>query len=205
MVTTVAALQLRRKHGFVRRSITVPGEAAALNYWYRPPAANRSRATPPLVLLHGIGPGGSLTAWMTAGRLEMVNLEHSAVIVPELPNIAYECWAATPHALTARQTAAAIAQAVRDANGGAEGPGAICIGQSFGTIVITWLMRYQPQTVCAALMLDPVVFLMHHAALAYRFLYRQARTPQQKFLRYFASDEIGIQHVRSTNHRQSTP
>ena len=103
---------------------------------------------------------------MTAGRLEMVNLERSAVIVPELPNISYECWATTPHALTARQTAAAIAQTVCDANGGADGPGAICVGQSFGTIVITWLMKYQPQTVGAAVMLDPVVFLMHHAAVS---------------------------------------
>jgi hypothetical protein len=45
MATTVAALQLRRKHGFVRRSMAVPGEATTLNYWYRPAPNSSSNLT----------------------------------------------------------------------------------------------------------------------------------------------------------------
>ena len=61
-------------------------------------------------------------------------------------------------------------------------------------MVLSWLLKYQPQTVSAALLIDPVVFLIHHAALCYRFLYRRPVTVQQQLLRYFAADELHIQH-----------
>lgn len=178
---------------------------------------------PAIVFLHGIGPGASIVATMAVQRLHHVGLQQCAVIVPELPNLTY-CLGLPlplPTALTPRQTAAAIATAVEKAHenaaaapkiqyhdsqetdnaGGPQeadsvsaGPGAIYIGQSFGTVVLTWLLRHQPQTVSAALLIDPVVFLIHHAALCYRFLYRPAVTGQQQLLRYFAADELHIQH-----------
>lgn len=220
---SIAAALLRHRHGFQRRSVCVdiPGEGEGtgyLHYWYRCAAPEAySMQLPALVLLHGIGPGASLVGLMSVGRLQHVGLQHCAVIVPELPNLTY-CLGLPPlpPALTPRQTAAAIAMAVDQAHDDAavvaqadyhddqssdnnrgtasKNPGAVCIGQSFGTVAVSWLLKYQPQTVSAALLIDPVVFLIHHAALCYRFLYRRAVTVQQQLLRYFAADELHIQH-----------
>ena len=191
----------RRQRGFVRKKAASADGKSVLHFWYRP-AHDEGLSQPPVVLLHGIGPGASIVAMMCDGHLRKVGLEHAAVIVPELRNITYSL--DTPKALDARRTAAAIAQAVRQAQsdtaaaspGGAakSGGGALVLGQSFGTIVLTWLLRHQPEVVGCALFLDPVVFLLHHAALCHRFLYRPCRTAQQRFLRYFAGDELSIQH-----------
>ena len=76
-----------------------------------------------------------------------------------------------PPALTAQQTASAIAMAVglaheetaaaaqghyyainhdnRPSTDVPNGPGAVCIGQSFGTVVLSWLLQYQ--VCCTAL------------------------------------------------------
>ena len=218
---TAGAL-LRHRHGFQRRSVRVdvPGEGTGyLHYWYRRAAPEAySMQLPAMVLLHGIGPSASLVGLMSVGRLQHVGLQQCAVIVPELPNLTY-CLGLPlplPPALTPRQTAAAIAVAVgqahddtaavaqaryhdenrsdNDQSGASRNPGAVCIGQSFGTVVVSWLLKYQPQTVSAVLLIDPVVFLIHHAALCYRFLYRRAVTVQQQLLRYFAADELHIQH-----------
>ena len=220
---SVAAALLRHRHGFERRSVYVdiPGEGEGtgyLHYWYRCAAPEAySMQLPAMVLLHGIGPGASLVGLMSVGRLQHVGLQQCAIIVPELPELTY-CLGLPPlpAALTPRQTAAAIAMAVSRAHddtaavaqaryhddessesnegGASKNHGAVCIGQSFGTVVLSWLLKYQPQTVSAALLIDPVVFLIHHAALCYRFLYRRPVTVQQQLLRYFAADELHIQH-----------
>eukprot|EP01043_Picozoa_sp_COSAG02_P041532 COSAG02_NODE_3451_length_6715_cov_7.265146_4_plen_125_part_00 len=72
--------------------------------------------------------------------------------------------------------------------------GAVCIGHSFGTITLAQLLRYEPDTVGCAAFIDPVVFMLHEAPLCYRFLYRPANTAQDHILRYFAADELHIQH-----------
>jgi pimeloyl-ACP methyl ester carboxylesterase len=197
LAQTGVGLHIRCRHHYELRTVSIAG-SPPLRYWYRP-AADNAPPSPPVVLLHGVGAGGAIAANIFHDFLRPLQLGDSAVIAPELPSISYCPYLWQPP-LSGKQMASCIASIVRSVHrehGRADSSGAggaVCIGHSFGTVVLAWLLKHEPDTVASALFIDPVVFMLHEAALCCRFLYKPCRSAQDHLLRYFGAEELHIQH-----------
>ncbi|CAK0819425.1 unnamed protein product, partial [Prorocentrum cordatum] len=49
----------------------------------------------------------------------------------------------------------------------------VCVGHSFGTVVLGWLWRYAPERVAGLALLDPIVVLLFVHTVLYNFLYQK--------------------------------
>jgi hypothetical protein len=145
--------------------------AGGLGFWHRPRLRWAGAPGAPLVFLHGIGAGGAPAGLAIARRFP-----DSEIFLPNLPHISYRLWpgpvltvASTVDAIEAML--AAHAAAALAAHGGA-----IFVGHSFGTAVLSWVLQKRPSLARGALFLDPICFMLHHPALASNFLYRSPAT-----------------------------
>jgi pimeloyl-ACP methyl ester carboxylesterase len=99
----------------------------------------------------------------------------------------------------------------------------VIVGHSYGTVVAAHLLRWQQEQngptrhttgagydglpggdsdlgdmdIAAALLIDPIPFLLHHPAIAYNFVYRQPRCANEWQLWYFASRDPDIARALS--------
>ena len=72
--------------------------------------------------------------------------------------------------------------------------GAHFVGQSFGTIVMSWVIRRRPDLVQFATFIDPACFLLSQSDLVFNMLYRSPRTWIQLLLKYFFAQELHLVH-----------
>mmetsp|Transcript_23482 Transcript_23482/g.73211 ORF Transcript_23482/g.73211 Transcript_23482/m.73211 type:complete len:512 (+) Transcript_23482:15-1550(+) len=140
---------LRRPPGL----LVVGGEAAA---W---------RPGPPVVFFHGVGIG--LPPYLLfLRRLAAVR----ECFVVELPEVSQQC---VEGMLPPEAMAAAMAEVLR-----VHGHSRACfIAHSYGTFVLSWVVRYRPDIVEKAVLIDPVSLLLSQPDVAYNFLYRRPTKP----------------------------
>ena len=51
------------------------------------------------------------------------------------------------------------------------------VGSSFGTIFLSWMLQRKPDIVAAAVLSDPVVFLLHHPSVCRHAAYPDINGP----------------------------
>src|SRR6266702_2272260 len=177
-------------------------------YWYRP---HHSSTKLPILVIHGIGIG--LYPYVAF-------LRELAAQDPDVGILAVEILPISMHITApplARDAMCAAITRILDAHGLHR---VVVTGHSYGTVVASYPLRRQqgtttngttpqgteqaPQeenhttvgdttspTIVAALLVDPIPFLLHHPAVAYNFVYRRPRHANEWQLWYFASrDQI---------------
>eukprot|EP00743_Colponemidia_sp_Colp-15_P010786 GILK01011928.1.p1 GENE.GILK01011928.1~~GILK01011928.1.p1 ORF type:complete len:508 (-),score=75.85 GILK01011928.1:313-1836(-) len=68
---------------------------------------------------------------------------------------------------------------------------ALFVGHSFGTIVVSWVIRQRPDLVENTLLADPVSFLLCRSAICQNFAYRK---PVYDWMYFFVCQELYISH-----------
>lgn len=72
-------------------------------------------------------------------------------------------------------------------------------GHSFGSVVLSWMVRRAPSRVLALTFIDPVCFMLAKPDVAYNFMYKKPESPTQLLLHYFVSKEMYIAHSLARN------
>lgn len=155
-----------------------PLQAGGLwRYWLWQPAGQRpgepagtcqasaeAGRPPPAFFVHGVGIG--LLPYLGLVRALMQRGE--AVFLLEVPFISLKIDTDVPAAVDTARAVGAILQL--------HGFGsAAFVGHSFGTVVLSWVWRYNPGCVAGLVLLDPVVVLLHSHHVLFNFLYRRPR------------------------------
>jgi hypothetical protein len=179
---------LRAVHAVTHAAMRAAGfrhcAAGKLRYYYRPPRPRAPHAPPPpppVVLLPGIGIG-------VAGYLPMVlgplAADGAALFVVELPHVAAGRLDGVMHEeeeVVASLLAMLRAHAHELCNGGGDGggdgalPAARWVAHSYGSFVLSWLLRHEVAAarVCASLLLlDPVAVLIAFPHVLHGAVYR---------------------------------
>ena len=183
------AWALLRRRGYELRTHGV------LSYWFHPgsaaspPASPASVAvelhattsatsttplSPPLVVLHGVGGLVPYVPLLLALRRAR---PHNAQFVPLLPH----CALLTPpydppppldtNRLVSGLAAALRAHAHHHHGGAASAAKAIFVGHSLGTAILASVAKSYPQLIGAAMLIDPICFLLYKRDVVYNFLY----------------------------------
>jgi len=188
LYTAVAAARLcmqqqLRLQGFKKR------ECGGIQYWQRDPDRQQGSSWHrPIVLLHGLGIGACSYAPVAAEMVRRYG-QSSALILPEFDFIATSLVLRVP---SSDQIVAALEQMVRLACGADRKAEATFVGSSFGTIFLSWMLQRKPDLVAAAVLSDPVVFLLHHPSVCRHAAYPDINGPGAVLQRYFLIGEIGI-------------
>ena len=147
-------------------------------FWFRP-AARGAEDESPLIFFHGV----------SASRLPYLPLFFSclgersgrAAAFVEIASVLMTGDLLAP----ARETPASVLAAVRDvlrmsSACSAAPPAAVLVGDSWGTIAVTWVIHRAPGLVRHAVLLNPVAVLLSFPSVAYNFVYRARHAPMPK-------------------------
>jgi len=128
--------------------------------------SSASASTLPIVLIHGLGVG-------IAPYLRFLRriARYRECFVVELPEISQMC---SLKVLTPHEMVDAL-EAMLHAHGHKE---ACFVGHSYGTFVLSWVLRERPAIVKQSVFIDPVCFMLSEATVAFNFVYRK---PQDLF------------------------
>lgn len=158
-----------------------------VKYWYYKGSAAGSKKRP-IVFVHGIGGLFAYVPfifqlWRFGHPIIAIEMAHvSMALVHEVPTFDDIC--------------AGIITALRRHHPSHEQDGALFIGHSLGTAVVSYLLRNHPEVGAAgaggAILLDPVSILLHHPAVARQFVYlpdQDRVTATQLCVRFFAREQ----------------
>lgn len=185
---TMAARQTMRLMGFVYHRGCV-GDLAFFRYLPSYPREGPgflirggvpvpSARPPPIVFIHGLGVG--LPPYLRFIR-RLAGIRECFVL--ELPEVSQ---AGTETALSPTAMSEAIAAMLR-----AFGHTSACfVAHSYGTFVLSWMLRAQPDLVAKAVLLDPVCFLLAQPDVAFNFLYRRPSNPFLLMVAHFVRWEL---------------
>jgi len=180
--------------------------AGVLQYWHRPRGENagspRAGCTPPaeqaagpgrrttslpIVFCHGLGIG--VLPYVTF--VCELGSSGSEIFLLDLPHISLRQSSDVP---SARETVACAT----DMLAGWGHHEAHFVGHSFGTIIVSWMLKYS-QAVASASLLDPVCFLLVKHDLLSNSLYREHVDPLQIALTFFVFRELYIANTLARN------
>jgi pimeloyl-ACP methyl ester carboxylesterase len=191
-------------HGLLQRVAAPMGMAwlgfsgmrrgGCFNYWVRrnPHTAGASASRPPLVVIHGIGIGvlpylGFARALVRAMQEGEPKLRRDIVVL-ELPAVAQQMF---PSALVPRCFVDDVRRMLESE--GFRG-GCAVAAHSYGTFCAAWLIKYAPELVVSAALLDPAPFLLHHSTTLRAIVYKEAFTEQEKLFHYLLRSEMWFSH-----------
>ena len=160
------------------------GTSGCLTYWHKParlaprqPRQPQQPQPPPVIFVHGLGLGLVPYVPFVVQLYRSFGGERPVVLV-ELRHISLRFIARMP-------TMEAIATSLRDiaalhsgrgsGSGSGSGPiggGALFVGHSYGTACLARLEKLYPGTLSAAVLIDPVCFLVLRPELLHNFIYR---------------------------------
>lgn len=195
MAYVITHLAVRAYTGYALRARGfVPRHAGGLQYWHLSPppsaAARGSPRPPPLLFLAGMGVGlvsylrfiDTLRELMPGREVVLLEIDYMCMRLP-----------LSLHKVPSPEEAVLSLRAVLAACGA---PAAHWIGHSFGTVVMSWVLRLAPRAcVAACTFIDPIPFLLFKSNVAVRFVYRPPATALDRLVRYFVTEEIGISHA----------
>ncbi|KAF4678836.1 hypothetical protein FOZ62_027008, partial [Perkinsus olseni] len=155
-----------------------------VTYWYKRSRTEKA-GEEALVFFHGLGIG--VTTYMPF----LPTFTAGTHFLFELPWVSMDPWA---EVIPAEEYAKGVECALRR-HGVPEGHQRLCLaGHSFGTFTIAWLRHYCPDLYshCRVVLVDPVSIHLQLPDVCANFLYKRPVRPFAKFLRYIASQEMGI-------------
>ncbi|KAJ3187982.1 hypothetical protein HDU85_006375 [Gaertneriomyces sp. JEL0708] len=183
------AHQMIRRLGFRQRTLDPLDVAGTgtLRYLYRSPSEAMPPGSMPVVFIHGIGIG--LGAYLPF----LMKLPRNVpVYLLEWPHVSMQLSEEVP---SIPDTLAFLSSMLnRDGH-----PKATFVAHSLGTVAVSWMLRSRlhRNRVGAAVLLDPVTFLLHDPSVAFNFLYRPPHTVLELLMSYFVSREMYIAHSLS--------
>ena len=113
----------------------------------------------PIIFFHGIG--GVFSYLKLLGGLTLFGCP---VVIVEMPYVSLHV---APNVPSIDEHVGAVEQ-IMDENGF---DGAIIVGHSFGTTVMSWLVQAIPKRIAGAVFLDPVVFMLHLRDISFNWMY----------------------------------
>jgi len=176
-------------------------KSGMITYWRYPgasgfdpsPDSPKGIRPPPMVFCHGIGisilPYMHLLEDLLRWRENAASRE---VFLVSMPNISMRI---TDDAPSMAETVACIS----DMLDSWDVPKAHFLCHSFGSVVVSWMIKRAPHRVLAAAFLDPVSFVLAKPDVAYNFMYRSPDSPTKLLLNYFVSTELYISHSIARN------
>ena len=169
---------LLRRRGYELRT------HGTLSYWFHPgsppragapPRDGNSSPPPPIVFLHGVG---GLVTYIPLLLELRASQPHSAQIVPFMAHCSLVAPAYDPSLpLDASEFVDDLAATVRayaDASG-ATAARALFFGHSLGTAFLASVVKAHPSLVGAAVLVDPICFLLFYRDVVYNFLYAEPK------------------------------
>lgn len=155
-----------------------------VGYWYKedPTLDDKEEV---LVFFHGLGIG--VTTYIPF----LPSFTAKTHFLFELPWVSMDPWA---EVVPAEEYAHGVECALRY-HGALEGQRRLCLaGHSFGTFTIAWVKHYCPEVYSRSrvVLIDPVSIHLQLPDVCANFLYKKPEKPFAKFLRYIASQEVGI-------------
>lgn len=169
---------------------------------YDGPSTDHANQSSPVIFLHGIGCGlAPYAAFIKQLHLTDRNeLKenwkcrcHRPVYLFEIPYISMKIQSHVP---TAEHTVAAISSMVDRHTSKRQ---VHLIGHSYGTILVSWIIKKRPQLVLSSILLDPVCFMLFESSLCYNFLYRPPTTPLTWLAHHYCARELHIAHTLTRN------
>ncbi|KAI9597304.1 hypothetical protein BDF19DRAFT_421221 [Syncephalis fuscata] len=169
-----------------------------VTYWYRPgrpamPLDNDSQAQQseleqkqplPIVITHGIGIGIA-PYFKFVWRVLVATNGSAPIYLVELPHVSMRFYGRPPTVPeTTRELDAALVE-----HGHSQ---AVFVGHSLGSAVVAGMCRSSRKRVAAAVLVDPICFLLHLPAVAYGFVHRRPTRANERFVAFFASRELFI-------------
>jgi pimeloyl-ACP methyl ester carboxylesterase len=168
----------------------------SFNYWVRRSArgagASAGLGRAPLLLIHGIGIG--VLPYLGFARQIVRAMEEGEprlrrdVVVLELPAVAQQMF---PSALVPQRFVEDVRRML--ASEGFHG-GCAVAAHSYGTFTAAWLIKYAPELVVSAALLDPAPFLLHHSTTLRAIVYKEAFTEQEKLFHFLLRSEMWFSH-----------
>ena len=148
-----------QKLGFERK----PAEKRSFASWIRKGDSEKA----PIVFAHGIGMGLFPYSNFIDELVASVEPSRSLVLL-EVPSISTSL--AAPD-LASGEILAADLRAALDDEGGSH-PGCVIVAHSFGSILASFLTRYEPEVVRSVVLVEPACFLLNLAKSTKRVLYQ---------------------------------
>jgi pimeloyl-ACP methyl ester carboxylesterase len=159
-----------------------------LSFWYK---LGTNRAKPPIVFVHGIGIGLIMYANFINNLLETHG--DRSIFLLELPHISMRMTHAIPGA---GETADAVEKMLLHHLGGPNGaPPAVFMGHSFGSIIVSWMVKRKPDIIAQIIMLDPVSLCLYLPNVLLNFVYKVPETSDEAVRNYFLANELYIIHA----------
>lgn len=172
--------QVMRYLGFRQEKV------GGLHYWHRGPrnvSADLDLAGPrhhPMVFLHGLGVG-LVPYYLFIARLS--NRYSGELFVPEMPFMAMCPWETVP---SAREVVAQL----QDMLGANRHTAAHFVCHSFGSAVLSWMMKMSPSSVIYTTFLEPACILVLKSDFISKVLWDPPKTAMDIFLRYLVFREL---------------
>jgi len=164
--------------------------SGGLEYWHRP--AQQGERTQPIVFCHGLGVGVLPYLDLVGDICSAVGSE---IFLLDMPHLSSRPKTDVP---SPRETVACIVDMLA-AWGHAS---AHFVGHSFGTVVITWVLR-RSEMATSAVLLDPVCFLLMKHDVLSNVLYSSFFQPLSDFrsaaFQFFVFQELYTAHALSRN------
>ncbi|KII89162.1 hypothetical protein PLICRDRAFT_698270 [Plicaturopsis crispa FD-325 SS-3] len=157
-----------------------------LSYWYRP---HRSKDKLPIMFIHGIGIG----FWPYVPFFkELIDQD------PDVGILAIEILSISMRITTPPLSSSANCEAISRILDSLGLQRVVICSHSYGTVVTAHMLHSAlSDRVAAALLVDPIPFLLHLPNVAYNFVYRKPRTANEWELWYFASRDPDISRALS--------
>ncbi|KAF4664539.1 hypothetical protein FOL47_005085 [Perkinsus chesapeaki] len=160
-----------------------------VTYWYKCNSNSGSvkEDEEVLVFFHGLGIG--ITTYLPF----LPSFRAGTHFLFELPWVSMDPWAKI---IPAEEYAVGVEKALaKHASSDGHHHQRLCLaGHSFGTFTIAWLKHYCPKVYSQSrvVLVDPVSIHLQLPDVCSNFLYKAPERPFAKFLRYIASQEVGI-------------
>lgn len=152
----------------------------SLTYWYRP-----GRGLP-LVVCHGLGI--NLLPYLVFVRTLLANgFEDRPIFLLNFTSVSMHVDERVP-------SSAEMVACIQDLLDRWDFKKAHFMGHSFGTVVVSWMIRRAKDRVHCCTLIDPIIFLTYKSTLVYNFFYRKCVNATQQLIRDFISKELFICH-----------
>jgi pimeloyl-ACP methyl ester carboxylesterase len=164
--------------GYQRKS------AGKLNYWInlngntsKSSSTSTSNTRLPIFFFHGIG-----GVFSYLKLLNGFTIFGCPIVIVEMPYVSLHV---APDVPSIDEHVGAVKQ-ILDENGF---DGAIIVGHSFGTTVMSWLVQAMPKRIAGAVFLDPVVFMLHLRDISFNWMYGSVTNVGHK------SEDLGVEDI----------
>ncbi|KAI8055863.1 hypothetical protein BDF22DRAFT_672576 [Syncephalis plumigaleata] len=138
----------------------------------------------PIVITHGIGIGMS-SYLKFIWCVFQATRGNAPIYLVELPHVSMRFHGRAPTVPeTVRELDAALVERGHSK--------AVFVGHSLGSTIVAGMCRHARKRVAAAVLVDPICFLLHLPTVAYGFVHRRPARANERFIAFFASRELFI-------------